>query len=129
MFASEFGRQLRQHYDRATEKGLGGPELSDQAFAATLDVSRPALMKYLSGSAMPTVRVVALAFLRYGVNVAYFGTPLFAKGKGKRILSHSSTQLVLPFSIQALNSAGLQARVESKGVNRFELRVDIRKAG
>lgn len=38
-------------------------------------------------------------------------------------------QLVLPFSIQGLNTSMIQAKVEPKGVNRFEIRVDVEKAG
>ncbi len=128
-FAAEFGRELKQHYDRATQKGAGGPALSDEQFAATLDVTRPALKKYLKGAAMPSLRVVVLAFLRYGVNVAYFRMPLFGKRGRKESPTPTTAQLVLPFSIQGLNSARVQTKVEPKGVNRFEIRVEIQKAG
>jgi hypothetical protein len=127
-FAIEFGRALKIHYDRATEKDIGGPELSDEQFAASLDVTRPALKKYLSGSAMPALRVVVLAFLRYGINVAYFGTPLFSRRRNKQMLPVAFTQLVLPFSVQGLNTATIQTKIEPKGVNRFELRVNVQKA-
>jgi transcriptional regulator with XRE-family HTH domain len=128
-FSAEFGRELKRHYDRATQKGGDSPALSDEQFAATLDVTRPALMKYLKGAAMPTLRVVVLAFLRYGVNVAYFRMPLFGKRGRKDSPTPTSVQLVLPFSVQGLNTATIQTKVEPKGVNRFEIRVDIQKAG
>jgi hypothetical protein len=128
-FAAEFGRELKPHYDRATQKGIDGPELSDEQFAATLDVTRPALKKYLKGAATPTLRVVVLAFLRYGVNVAYFRMPLFGKRGRKERPTPTAAQLVLPFSVQGLNTATIQAKVEPKGVNRFEMRIDIQKAG
>lgn len=128
-FASEFGRELKLHYDRATEKGVGGPELSDEQFAATLDVTRPALKKYLAGGTMPALRVVVLAFLRYGVNVAYFGTPLFGRRRAKHSPPIALAQLVLPFSVQGLNTASIQTKIEPRGVNRFEIRVNVRKAG
>jgi hypothetical protein len=128
-FSAEFGRELKRHYDRATQKGGDNPGLSDEQFAATLDVTRPALMKYLKGAAMPTLRVVVLAFLRYGVNVAYFRMPLFGKRGRKDSPIPTTAQLVLPFSVQGLNTATIQTKVEPKGVNRFEIRVDIQKVG
>ncbi len=76
-FAVEFGRELKEHYDRATRHGADAPGMTDEQFAASLDVKRAALMKYLKGAAMPSLRVVVLAFLRYGVKVPYFRTPLF----------------------------------------------------
>lgn len=128
-FAEEFGRQLKIHYDRATKRGGGESALSDEQFAATLDVTRPALKKYLSGSATPTLRVVVLAFLRYGVSASYFGMPLFGKARRKASGSPEVAQLVLPFSVYGLNTNTIQAKIEPKGTNRFEIRVDVQKAG
>jgi transcriptional regulator with XRE-family HTH domain len=128
-FGVEFGRELKVHYIRATEKGVGGPELSDEDFAATLDVTRPALRKYLNGAAMPTLRVIVLAFLRYGINVPYFGTSLFGGKRPKRQVSSAPTQLVLPFSVQGLNASTIHTKIEPRGLNRFEIRVNIRRAG
>ena len=128
-FAAEFGRELKKHYDLATQKGGEIPGLSDEQFAATLDVTRPALMKYLKGATMPTLRVVVIAFLRYGINVAYFRMPLFGKRGRKGSPIPTAAQLVLPFSVQGLNISTIQTKVEPKGVNRFEIRVDIQKAG
>ncbi len=127
-FAAEFGRELRRHYDHATQKGVSSPGMSDEQFAATLDVTRPALMKYLKGTTMPTLRVVVLAFLRYGVNVAYFRTPLFGRRGRSGSPSQAAVQLVLPFSVHGLNIATIQTKIEPKGVNRFEIRVDVQKA-
>jgi hypothetical protein len=126
-FAVEFGEQLKLHYDRATQKRADGPRLSDDQFAATLDVTRPALKKYLNGAATPTIRVVVLAFLRYGVNATYFGTHLFGKKRSKEASPSGLAQLVLPFSVQGLNTTTIQTKIEPKGVNCFEIRVDIQK--
>jgi transcriptional regulator with XRE-family HTH domain len=128
-FAADFGRELKSHYDRATQSGADGPGMTDEQFASSLDVSRAALMKYLEGSSMPALRVVVLAFLRYGVNVSYFQTALFGKRGRKGPRPTTAAQLVLPFSVQGLNTTTIQAKVEPKGVNRFEMRIDIRKAG
>jgi transcriptional regulator with XRE-family HTH domain len=129
IFAADFGRELRRHYERSTQRGVEGLKLSDEEFAATLDVSRPALKKYLHGATTPALRVVVLAYLRYGINVNYFGTPLFGKRKRKESTGGIITQLVLPFSVQGLNTASIQTKVEPKGQNGFELKVDIRRAG
>jgi transcriptional regulator with XRE-family HTH domain len=128
-FAIDFGRELKEHYDRAILPGAEGPGATDEQFAASLDVTRAALRKYLKGEAMPALRVVVLAFLRYGVKVSYFRTPLFSKRSRKGSRGSSTTQLVLPFSVQGLNTSMIQAKVAPKGVNRFELRVDVEKAG
>lgn len=129
VFAAEFGRELKRHYDRATQPSTEGPGITDAQFAASLDVTRAALGKYLKGAAMPALRVVVLAFLRYGIRVSYFQTPLFSKRGRKEPWGSSTMQLVLPFSIQGLNTSMIQAKVEPKGVNRFEIRVDVEKAG
>lgn len=126
-FAVAFGRELKGHYDRATQPNSDGTRVTDEQFAASIDVTRAALGKYLKGTAMPTLRVVVLAFLRYGVKVSYLRTPLF-NNKGSKQPSTADAQLVLPFSVQGLNTSAIQARVEPKGVNRFEIRVDIQKA-
>ncbi|HEV2324061.1 MAG TPA: helix-turn-helix transcriptional regulator [Terracidiphilus sp.] len=128
-FAVEFGRELKVHYERATEKGVGGPELSDEDFAATLDVTRAALRKYLNGAAMPTLRVIVFAFLRHGISVPYFGTSLFGRKHPKRRPSTAPAQLVLPFSVHGLNATTIQTKIEPVGVNRFEIRVNMRRAG
>jgi transcriptional regulator with XRE-family HTH domain len=129
VFAAEFGRELKRHYDRATKKEDDSPRLTDEQFAATLDVTRPALMKYLKGGATPTLRVVVLAFLRYGVNVSYTRMPLFGKRVRKVSTNSRVAQLVLPFSVRGLNAGTIQTKVEPKGVNSFEIWVDIQKAG
>lgn len=125
-FAVAFGRELKRHYERATVEGVNGVKLSDEQFASTLDVTRPALKKYLSGSAMPALRVVVLAFTNYGINVPYLGTPLFGKNKGKKKESSQTiSQLLLPFSVQGINATAIQAEIARKGPNRFELRVNL----
>lgn len=127
VFAVRFGEELRRHYDRETTPDSG--QMSDEDFASSLDVSRAALMRYLAGEAMPSVRVLVLAFLRYGIALDYFGTPVF--GKRKRKSEHpdaAPTQLVLPFSVQGLNAASIRTKIEPRGQNGFELRVDIRRA-
>jgi hypothetical protein len=128
-FAAAFGSELKRHYDGATRRGIGGPELSDEQFAATLDVTRPALMKYLKGAATPALRVVVLAFLRYQINVSYLGIPLFGKRTKKASIASATTQPALPFSVQGLSAATIHAKIEAKGENRFDLRVDVRRAG
>jgi transcriptional regulator with XRE-family HTH domain len=128
-FAIEFGRELKEHYDHATQPSANSAGMTDEQFAASLDVTRAALMKYLMGTAMPTLRVVVLAFLRYGVRVPYFRTPLFGKRSRKDAPASTSAQLILPFSVQGLNTSAVQARVQPRGVNRFEIRVDVQKAG
>jgi hypothetical protein len=129
VFAKAFGNELRTHYERATRQRSGGVELSDEQFAATLDVTRPALMKYLAGGAMPGLRVVVLAYIRYGINVPYFEIPLFQKRRQKSSTTVGMTQLILPFSVQGLNTAMIDTKIKPTGANRFELRVSVRTAG
>jgi hypothetical protein len=127
-FSTQFGTELTRHYERATQEGINGLKMSDEQFASTLDVTRPALKKYLNGLAMPALRVVVLAFLRYGINIPYFGMPLFSKRKQAKGSNLVMTQLVLPFSVQALNTVAIEAKIERKGPTRFELRVNLDKA-
>jgi transcriptional regulator with XRE-family HTH domain len=126
-YAPEFGRRLKAHYDIARMEPPTGKGLSDEEFAATLDITRPALRKYLNGRAMPTLRTVVLAFRVYGIAVPYFGVPLF---RTRRQVHKSAgvTQLVLPFSVRGLGSFGVQARIAPRGENKFELRVDVESA-
>jgi len=127
-FAIEFGRELKERYDHATQPSANSAGVTDEQFAASLDVTRAALMKYLKGAAMPTVRVVVLAFRQYGVRVPYFRTPLFGKSSRKHASLSTSAQLILPFSVKGLNTSAVQARVQPRGVNRFEIQVDVQKA-
>lgn len=129
-FAISFGRELRQHYERSTQAGAGGTALSDEAFAATLNVTRPALKKYLAGGATPSISVVVLAYERYGINVPYAGTPLFNKKNRLKRAAPGRTQLVLPFSVQSFDGSSVQAKIEPRGENRFAVMVNIgRTAG
>jgi transcriptional regulator with XRE-family HTH domain len=129
-FANLFGRELMRHYEQATREATGVALITDEQFAATLDVSRAALKKYLKGQTTPALRVVVLAYIRYGISVEYAGTALFGKRarSGKKIHSQQ-TQFVLPFSVEAMGTSSIQTRIEPKGENRFELKVDFRKAG
>jgi transcriptional regulator with XRE-family HTH domain len=128
-FAAAFGHELKRHYEAATGKGSTERKLSDEEFAATLDVSRTALMKYLRGGATPSLRVVVLAFRNYGICVRYSGTPIFRERQHRKELAQSITQLVLPFSVHGPNAAGIEAKIEPKGQNRFEIHVELRRAG
>lgn len=129
-FAVLFGSELLRHYKQATSGAAGAAPTTDEQFAATLDVSRAALKKYLKGETTPAIRVVVLAYIRYGISVEYAGTTLFGKRArpGKKIDSRQ-TQFVLPFSVEAMGASSIQTRIEPKGENRFELKVDFRKAG
>jgi hypothetical protein len=127
-FAVGFGQELRQHYERSTQAGAGGGALSDEAFAATLNVTRPALKKYLAGAATPSISVIVLAYERYGINVPYAGTPLFNKKSRLKRNAPGGTQLVLPFSVQSFGSTSVHAKIEPRGENRFALMVDIGRA-
>jgi transcriptional regulator with XRE-family HTH domain len=123
-FAAEFGRRLKAHYDASILKTDKGKGPSDEKFAASLDVSRAALKKYLAGEAMPTVRTAVLAYHKYGINIPYLGTPLFS-GKTRTKGRVSTEQLILPFSVRSLSTATIQARVQPKGLNQFEVRVTV----
>jgi transcriptional regulator with XRE-family HTH domain len=123
-FATEFGRELSRHYHRVTNES----RISDEDFARSLGVTRPALMKYLHGNAMPGLGVVVQAFLQYGVNIPYRGTPLFGsrkRPKGEPAVS----QLVLPFSVQSAGVDTIETNLDRKGPNGFELRITLNKAG
>jgi hypothetical protein len=125
-FALEFGRQLKLRYLALRNSPAG--TMSEEQFATTLDVSRPALRKYFSGTAMPTVRTAALAYLRHGVSVSYFGTPLFGK-LGSKSVPLPPAQLVLPFSVRGLNTSSVSAKIKPTGVNQFELSLEVIRAG
>lgn len=127
-FSAEFGRQLHARYEAATNRALGSEALTDDEFAATLDVSRAALKKYLAGQAMPTLRTIILAYRRHRIAIPYLGTELFS-AKGRRASGpHEATQLVLPFSVRGLGISGVQSRISATGENRYELRVNLKAA-
>ncbi len=123
-FAADFGRELKRHYELATQAS----NLSDEQFAATLDVSRPALRKYLQGKATPCLRVIVLAFTQYGINVPYIGTPLFGTRAGRKSAS-ASRQLILPFSVQASNADIIETSLDRKGPHAFEVRIRLNNTG
>jgi len=122
-FAAEFGRELSLKYRNRED------DVTDEQFAASLGVCRPALMKYLSGSAMPSLSVVVLAFRRYGINVPYLGTPLFGKGRRSTRSAADAAQLILPFSVQSVDADIVETNLDRKSPHGFELRVRLRKLG
>jgi len=119
-FASEFGRELSRHYEKR------GTEVTDEQFAATLGVSRPALRKYLRGGAMPGLGTVVLAFRRYGVNVPYQGTPLFGKRHSKNG-AIPVAQLILPFSVHSPDADIVETSLDRKSPQEFEFRLRVTK--
>ncbi len=129
-FAVLFGRELLRHYEHATSGAGRVPAMTDEQFAATLDVSRAALKKYLRGEATPALRVVVLARLRYGISVEYAGVPLFGKrGKAAKNIESRHAQFVLPFSVEASDASSILTRIEPRGENRLELKVELRRTG
>ena len=128
-FAIAFGRELTEHYARLTNGENGTDRMSDEEFAATLGVTRPALKKYLRGAATPSVGVVVSAYLRYRINVGYSGVPLFGRKRSAAPRDNPRTQLVFPFSVRGSSLDTVETRIEPKGENQFELRVEVRKAG
>lgn len=122
-FSIAFGQALKLHYDRVTAGLPDRRSMSDEQFAATLDVSRPALKKYLTGRAMPGLRTVVLAFRRYGIAIPYSGTTLFHR-QTKRSTA-DPVQLVLPFSVKTMDASTVAASVKPLDSNRFELRVHV----
>jgi hypothetical protein len=74
--------------------------------------------------------VVVFAYLRYGISVQYAGTPLFGKrAKPAKNSESRYTQFMLPFSVEATGASSVQSRIEPRGENKFELRVEFRRAG
>jgi transcriptional regulator with XRE-family HTH domain len=90
-FIKDFAHQLESHYKNAKLSGI-----SDEAFAESLDVSRQALQDYLDAKAMPTIRTLALAVDRYGVDLGYKGTEFRASRRGQ-LATRAEEQLTLPF--------------------------------
>lgn len=123
VFLEQFASQLRSFYDKATADGV-----TDENFAVTLGISRAALKKYLSGTAMPCLRSVVLAYTQYGLLVPYLGVPLFT-GRKRQLKRAAVQQLELPFEIRALSQSQVDMKLESKGANQFQLRVHIKSAG
>jgi hypothetical protein len=128
-FSAEFGRQLQARYQAATDRARAGSEaLTDDEFAATLDVSRPALKKYLAGRAMPALRTIILAYRRHGIAIPYLGTELFSAKRRRGGTIREATQLVLPFSVRGLGISGVESKISATGENRYELRVNVKVA-
>ena len=120
-FIDKFSKELNQRYEK--HKG------SDAAFAKKLDVTRPALKKYLDGKAMPGVRTVALAFANLGINVNYGrfdAKQLCSRGRSNR--KSIEAQLLLPFAIESLKQENIEVELVEKKKNRIAMNVSIRFA-
>ena len=120
-FIEEFSEKLNEEYDKR--------KCSDAEFAGKLDVSRPALKKYLDGAAMPGLRTVALASCNLGINVSY------GKFDAKRLCSRGRSnrrsveaQLLLPFAIESLKQENIEIELVEKKPNRIAMNVSIRFA-
>jgi len=90
-FIREFSRQLAAEYQKARASGV-----SHEEFAESLDVSRTGLQDFIDGKRMPTVRRLALAVDRYGIDVTYEGTSFRAVRQSEIILAPAE-QLSFPF--------------------------------
>jgi transcriptional regulator with XRE-family HTH domain len=120
-FTENFSKRLNEEY--AKHEG------SDAEFARKLDVSRPALKKYLNGAVMPGVRTVALAYVNLGVNVSYGrfdARRLCSRGRSDR--RSVEAQLLLPLAIESLKQDNIEIELVDKKPNRIALNVSIRFA-
>jgi hypothetical protein len=125
-FIEKFSNKLNEEY--AKHKGPDGKG-SDAAFAQKLDVSRPALKKYLEGTAMPGVRTMALAYVNLGINISYGkfdAKGLCARGRSNR--RSVEAQLLLPFAIESLTQDDIEIELMDKKPNRIALNLSIRFA-
>jgi transcriptional regulator with XRE-family HTH domain len=120
-FIEAFSKRLNEEY----EKGA----CSDAEFARKLDVSRPALQKYLKKAAMPGIRTVALAYSNLGINVSYGkfdAKHLCSRGRSNR--RSVEAQLLLPFAIESLKQENIEIELVEKKPNRIAMNVSIRFA-
>lgn len=120
-FIEEFKTRLNEEYEKF--KG------SDAQFAAMLDVTRPALKKYLNGKAMPGVRTMALAYVKLGINVSYGkfdAKSLVSRGRSNR--KSVEAQMLLPFAIESLTQENIEVALVEKKKNRIAMNVSIRFA-
>ena len=117
-YKEEFVRRLNEEYEKHTG--------SDAAFAAKLDVSRPALKKYLNGDVMPGLRTVALAYANLGISVSYgkFDAKLLCS-RGRSNKKSVEAQLLLPFAIESLEQEDIQLELVGKKKNQIEMTVRI----
>lgn len=120
-FLERFSKRLNEEY----EKHDG----SDAEFAGKLDVSRPALLKYLTGKAMPGIRTIALAYENLRINVPYgrFDAKLLCS-RAKSNRRSPEAQLLLPFAIDSLKPENLHVELVEKKPNRIAMSISIRFA-
>ncbi len=120
-FIQEFKSQLQRKYE-----DFSG---TDQEFAQKLDVSRPALLKYLDGTTMPGLRTVVLAHKNLDLHIRYgdFDVKQIV-GKGRRRARSPEAQMLLPFAIQSLRQEDVEIEIGEKKKNAIDLSVRIRFA-
>ena len=120
-FIERFSKKLQQKYRQY--------QGSDEEFAKKLDVSRPALKKYIDGAAMPGIRTVALAYENLNINVRYgkFEAKLLHQRGSSR--GSVEAQLLLPFAIESLKKENVEIELVDKKPNRIAMNVSIRFAG
>ena len=122
-FVEKFSKHLNEKYDEHKKKTIGtgsSKKGSDAEFARKLDVTRPALKKYLDGKAMPGVRTVALAYVNLGINVSYgrFDAKLLCS-RGKSNRRSVEAQMLLPFAIESLKQDNIEVELVDKKPNRI----------
>jgi len=122
-FAAAFGALLEEAYQDSKFK-----KVTDQAFAESIGVERPQLRKYLRGDAVPSVRTIALAQRKYGINVPYENVQV-AKALGNRPARRRSlphpVQLRLPFSVEINDSGKVEVELKSLKPRKYELRIRV----
>ena len=118
-FAAAFGELLEKAYDASKSK-----KITDQEFAESIGVERPQLRKYFRGMAVPSIRTVAMAQRKYGINVPY-GNVAAPKGLGGRGRQRTSgpIQLRLPFSLEVTDPNKFEVQLKAIRPGKYELSI------
>jgi transcriptional regulator with XRE-family HTH domain len=118
-FAAAFGELLEKAYDTSKLN-----KITDQEFAESIGVERPQLRKYFRGVAVPSIRTVAMAQRKYGINVPYANV-MAAKGLGAKGRQRTSVplQLRLPFSLEVADPSKFEVQLKALRPGSYELSI------
>lgn len=117
-YAKKFGEKLKAALTKARDN-----DMSVEAFAESLGVTRAGLHKYRQGRAVPGMPVIEKAKRLYGVDVKY--GELDTSAMFRKSATADEKQLMLPLAFETITADHLQVEVGRKTGDYLQLNVKV----
>lgn len=122
-FLKVFADKLRKRRQEAKQE----ENVSYEAFANSLGITRAGFNKYLNEKSVPTLAVLEKARSEWGIEVKYGELDIdLIKRRAKKDDESPEAQMILPLALEKLTDQNITVEVGPKKPNAIELNVTIR---